>query len=450
MDKSKVEQMIPQAFDISLSGLQEDPWLAQRVIAQAQNPGKEQVKVKKKFSVGLILAMILILLSVTAIAGVAVYQYYQRAIRNEAAYGAYQQWPLAEKLNFIDQLVSEGVSLDADKLSLLQDASLSQDEQERLADEIITSHFGEGHDGSLSAVNMMEADKGPFDTWSLEDKAWMSETARDAGSAETDYEMHQLPGSGDITQDEALRLARRAVTETYGVDAAEVEQWPSTINFLTEQVDDGDAPAYHRTVYDVALYSPYSDVHPYFVKLSRTGELLNICKPFGMERTINQEITARMGSFVTVADKARFAKEVAPFVQDAVREGENVADYYQYLASVLYLDESAQYLDEDAARAKAEQALLDQGWDDQRLALYTPWVSLRAVTVDTAKAHAEPEQTGAVWYLKYKFIQEEEIDAMYRRGEIPWGVIVTMDATTGEILSIAEYTEADPFSAMPE
>ncbi|MGN0972593.1 MAG: hypothetical protein ACI4OY_11595 [Aristaeellaceae bacterium] len=247
----------------------------------------------------------------------------------------------------------------------------------------------------------------------------MSETARDAGSAETEYEMHQRPESGDIAREEAIRLARLALTETYGVAAAEVKQWPCTVSFLTEQVDDDDAPACHRTMYDIALYSPYSDVHPYFVKLSRTGELLSIHKPFGMERTINREITARMGSFITVADKARFAAEVAPFVRDAVREGEQVADYYQYLASILYLDESAQYLDEATVRLKAEQALRVQGWDDQMLSLYTPWVSLRATTADTARPDEQPEQTGAVWYLKYKFIQEEEIHAMYRRGEIP-------------------------------
>ncbi|MGN0747431.1 MAG: hypothetical protein ACI4ML_12195 [Aristaeellaceae bacterium] len=202
--------------------------------------------------------------------------------------------------------------------------------------------------------------------------------------------------------------------------AAEAEQWPCTVSFLTEQVDDGDAHAYHRTVYDIALHSPYSDVHPYFVKLSRTGELLSIHKPFGMERTINQEIMARMGSFITVADKARFAAEVAPFVRDAVREGEKVADDYQYLASILYLDESAQYLNESTARLKAEQALRAHGWDDQMLSLYTPWVSLRATTADTARADEQPEQTGTVWYLKYKFIQEEEIHAMSRRGDIPW------------------------------
>lgn len=86
------------------------------------------------------LALVIVLLA--AAVGVAVYRYYQQAIRNEAAYGAYQQWPLAEKPDFIEQLVSEGVSLDAEQLALLQDAELSPDEQERLADAIITAHFG--------------------------------------------------------------------------------------------------------------------------------------------------------------------------------------------------------------------------------------------------------------------------------------------------------------------
>ncbi|MGN0972594.1 MAG: hypothetical protein ACI4OY_11600 [Aristaeellaceae bacterium] len=145
---------VQQALNQDAAFIRPDPYLARRVMLaeEAEGGGRR----RRKLSTGL--ALVIVLPAAVAAAGVVVYQYYQRAIRNEAAYGAYQQWPLAEKLDFIEQLVSEGVSLDAEQLALLQDAGLSPDAQERLADAIITDHFGDGHDGSLSAVSIMEAD----------------------------------------------------------------------------------------------------------------------------------------------------------------------------------------------------------------------------------------------------------------------------------------------------
>lgn len=154
-DRGNVRR-VQQALNQDAAFIRSDPYLARRVMLaeEAEGDGRR----RRKLSTGLALALVIVLMAAVAAAGVVVYQYYQRAIRNEAAYGAYQQWPLAEKLDFIEQLVSEGVSLDAEQLALLQDAGLSPDEQKRLADAIITDHYGKGHDGSLSAVNIMEAD----------------------------------------------------------------------------------------------------------------------------------------------------------------------------------------------------------------------------------------------------------------------------------------------------
>lgn len=54
------------AVDETLSGLQENPFLFQRVMAQAE--GKEMIAVKKKLSVTLVIAIVLMLLMATALA----------------------------------------------------------------------------------------------------------------------------------------------------------------------------------------------------------------------------------------------------------------------------------------------------------------------------------------------------------------------------------------------
>lgn len=64
MDKRRNRDQIQNALNTTLSGLKDDPWLAQCVIAEA----KGEVKVKKKISVGLVLALILALITVTALA----------------------------------------------------------------------------------------------------------------------------------------------------------------------------------------------------------------------------------------------------------------------------------------------------------------------------------------------------------------------------------------------
>ena len=67
MNKRKNQELIQDALDVTLSGLQDDPWLAQRVIAEAQNGEKP-----RRISVVLVLALILILGTAAAFAMAAV------------------------------------------------------------------------------------------------------------------------------------------------------------------------------------------------------------------------------------------------------------------------------------------------------------------------------------------------------------------------------------------
>lgn len=64
MDKRRNRDQIQSALNTTLSGLRDDPWLAQRVIAEA----KGTRKVKKKISMGLVLALVLMLAAATALA----------------------------------------------------------------------------------------------------------------------------------------------------------------------------------------------------------------------------------------------------------------------------------------------------------------------------------------------------------------------------------------------
>lgn len=66
MEERREKQIIQQAFESSLSGLQEDVYLAQRVLIAARQKGEE--KVKKKLSVSLVLMIALLFIALTALA----------------------------------------------------------------------------------------------------------------------------------------------------------------------------------------------------------------------------------------------------------------------------------------------------------------------------------------------------------------------------------------------
>lgn len=66
MTDQEMRDKFHKAVDATLSGLDGDPLLAQRVLHQAQQ--KEEPKVKRKISVGFVIALVLGLMSVTALA----------------------------------------------------------------------------------------------------------------------------------------------------------------------------------------------------------------------------------------------------------------------------------------------------------------------------------------------------------------------------------------------
>lgn len=65
MNISEEKQRVQDAMNRSLSGLKENPFLAQTILA---NAGKETRTVKKKISMGLVLAMVAVLITLTALA----------------------------------------------------------------------------------------------------------------------------------------------------------------------------------------------------------------------------------------------------------------------------------------------------------------------------------------------------------------------------------------------
>ena len=79
MTDQEIRKRFHQAVDTTLSGLEGDPLLSQRVLLQARP--KEEPKMKKKLSVGFVIVLALLLTSVTALAaglGLNLFEYFGR------------------------------------------------------------------------------------------------------------------------------------------------------------------------------------------------------------------------------------------------------------------------------------------------------------------------------------------------------------------------------------
>ncbi len=130
-------EQIREAVDARLSSLQGDPWLAQRVLANA----KGEQKVKKKISVGFVLVLVLVLAAVTALAAMTLTTFYERAIELEGKSGLIRDWSAADKMALVDWMVEAGADLDEKQVGRLHDDALSDDDKGKLAIEIMYAYY---------------------------------------------------------------------------------------------------------------------------------------------------------------------------------------------------------------------------------------------------------------------------------------------------------------------
>ena len=236
MNERQEKELFCQSIDARLSGLQGDPWLTQRILARAEGKRPEKdVKpagVRRKMSLGLVLALVLTLLSVSAVAAVAVYLSFHQIVEEEALPRAVEDEGdsfTAEDTNFIIQLAEENGIILRDGVREHLNKLIEQGEgywKEELFMELFKAEYGQSPG-----------------TWSLETQKWFDEICVAIGFIEQSEKT--LPGEGEITLEEAIAAAEDHIRKTYG------EEW-----------DVSDATAYelgkqYLTGYNGEFPGPY-------------------------------------------------------------------------------------------------------------------------------------------------------------------------------------------------
>ena len=193
-----------KAIDSAFSGLNGDPWLFQRVSARA---AEGEIRVKKKLSAGLVLAIVLVLLAAAALAvtllthkeiveQVAV----PLALENDTETPGVNRFFSAEDLSEIIRSLNEnGIELDETNYVM----QLLQSGQGYYEDEVISDILYDSFGFYIS-------------TWTLEQQDWYSQLQYKLGLFES-YQCN-LPGNDNLTYEEAEAFAFRKIREEYGME----------------------------------------------------------------------------------------------------------------------------------------------------------------------------------------------------------------------------------------
>ena len=240
MNDREIRRRIHHAMDARLSGMTGDPWLAQRVMGRTGNARK-----KKRLSAGMVLAIVLILVAVTAAAAVTFGLLYKRTVEMEGRSGRMEHWSTAEKTAFVDWMLEAGIRLESNAVAMIQDETLTESERGALAMEIITEYFP-SRDGILTSVDVIAKEKGPIENWSLDDKAWLSELLAQYQPDEVAYGRNLLPQAGDLSQEEAEAVFFDHYEQTYGLTKQDFDLDSLTAFFGEQTFDSGSGPQKRR------------------------------------------------------------------------------------------------------------------------------------------------------------------------------------------------------------
>lgn len=231
MEDRRDKQIVQQVFEASLSGIQDDPWMAQRVLSKAHEaPGTGGFIVKKKMFAGLIFAIVMMLLAVTAVAAVLLNQHIEKAMDIAADKGEFSEWELADKVALINAMTEAGISLPQEKLHAISDTHSSDEEKERAATELLVEIYGsEEH---ISHFTIASHDWGDPRQWTLEQQVWFWETLREKGLY-TGKIKYLLPGENDLTRDQVVLIAKQAVQDAYDLSPETVQSYDADVTFFT-------------------------------------------------------------------------------------------------------------------------------------------------------------------------------------------------------------------------
>lgn len=252
---------IKRCLDENLSGLCVTEGRHQGMMREITTGGG---RAKRKISAAMVVFAALLLAAAAAAAAVLLHSVFERAIDMEMEHGPFYTWSLEEKAELIDLLSENGWSFSEKDMRELRNERAARAERERLATRMIVDKFG--REDAVSHIDIIERVKGPMSTWSLEDKAWYGDYMRSKKTL-LDSWRDVLPGENDLTREEAVEIARKAILEAHAIGRDELDRLLVNVSFFTNH--DHEEPCWMISWQS----DPYA-ASAYTVLLTRAGELM--------------------------------------------------------------------------------------------------------------------------------------------------------------------------------
>ena len=216
-----------------------DPAFEQRMLRtiHALPQQREESAVKRKLSVGLVLAIVLIVATAaTALAFTISRRFFEDVARLQLESGYYNAWSLEEKVEVLDMMVENGIVAAEGDVQAILEGDMDDDAREAALDALMLERYGGGVTEpwmleNIGIESILTTEMGPQTEWTLEEKAWYTGMMLELGLLGYDTDLYLLPGEDVISPEEAEQAARTAAAEAFGVDPAEMDAYDALIDY---------------------------------------------------------------------------------------------------------------------------------------------------------------------------------------------------------------------------
>ena len=475
-----------EAIDTTLSGLQGDPFLARRILNQERTG---EPVVKKRLSVGLVLALVLVMIAVTALA-VALLS--PREVVEQVAVPMAQEndkeWRIVTDFSpealaeFIRQAGENGIDLDENH-AIMQ-----------------AIRNGEGYDEEEAIMAVCRAAfGGNYDEWTLAERHWFQDMMVSIGWAFQNNE--PLPGPDDLTEEEARARLLAAIRAEYGeLPLEDRAQYAVSLTFDAEEgTAEGDVWTLTCRPRDDAAEAFYT------ASLNRAGQVVYVDRvAYGRPQTLEERgyvytlteeeavalaaegIRSQTGVDVPLTQEGKYHDftyrtsdplgwsvsfishtpewgRCEAFVDDTTREVKVIsAEVGQVTADNIlarYRSAHGWYDGWDStvwAEVAAEAAALPASTMEGRVVKATPWIAWREglLTRDQAEEKAFRQAGVKMGDVNCASLIDAEPNPVWKFRLLPWdgsyqdSIVVEIDAVTGEMTDLdlykSDYQDLEP------
>ena len=377
--KSKVKPIL----DSQLSWLDWTPEESQEMLRRMRG----EIKVKRKLSLALVFALVGVLLAVSALAVTLWKHYYEKIAQFEGEVGYFDTWNGEKRAEFVLAMQAEGVVFDQEQIKKLESKNTSDAEKAKIATDLILNRYEGMREDTITAISILEAEKGILPTWSMEDKAAYTQLLVKTKTLGYDEEMYWLPGDKDIPQEKAVSIANEAIQREF----EETDENLKALTLYTElrsYADEKDHRTWHVYYMKPGL-SVYDAPSEYSVWINaESEEVESVGSPArqaesGKKNNLQPEIVALDQEYLkTFKEAAPYSMEELvhlkeawqPKLEELKKYRQDWGGFYGAFRNVIEQDirlPEADAIPPEDARKIAEEAVLEiPGWTAEALAMY--------------------------------------------------------------------------------